>query len=455
MSTDPSLISGDFAICNRSTRHITIHGENIVARILSSDLSNLSYESLGIPTDIQLALRRDLDRRSRLILICGPTGSGKTSSLYATLLNLKDGTTNIISIEDPIEYRIAGINQIPVQNKNGVTFAEGLRSALRQDPDIVMVGEIRDAETATIAMQAAQTGHVVLSTIHTNSAAGSITRLKDLGVESYLCASSLGGVLAQRLIRRVCKTCCTKVNSDDQKLLEQFSVPPTSAVSAGSGCDACSGTGYHGRVGIYSYLTIDERCRELIREGGSEHEIEDAARSGGFKPLFEAGLDLVASGITTASELTSTLGASSDSAGTSAGSHKPKLDTDAKLARRKVLLVEDDENTRVVLALLLQKEFFEVIEAANGREALNLLFKETPDLILSDVMMPDIDGIQLVQRLKSDPRTREIPVIMLTANDSEENELKLLSSGADDFVSKTTNPSILIARVNRLGAQTS
>lgn len=424
----------------------TIHGENLVARILSSDISGITYENLGVPEDIQIALRRDIDRGARMILICGPTGSGKTSTLYSTLLTMRDGATNIISIEDPIEYRIPGINQIPVQQKNGVTFAEGLRSALRQDPDVVMVGEIRDAETGAIAMQAAQTGHVVFSTIHTNSAAASITRLKDLGIEPYLCSASLGGVLAQRLIRRVCKKCCVPAAAELKAEAVKLGINGPGVVSAGSGCAECSGSGYHGRVGVYSYLSINDTCRELIRDGASESKIEAAARGDGFRTLGEAGLLLVANGITTLDELQRTIGELPVVVGQSKAQPKPGV------AKRKVLLVEDDENTRMVLALLLQKEFFEVIEAANGREALNLMFNDLPDIILSDVMMPDIDGVQLVQRLKGDPRTREIPVIMLTANDSEENELKLLASGADDFVSKTTNPAILIARVQRLGA---
>jgi type IV pilus assembly protein PilB len=423
----------------------TIHGENLVARILSSDLSGITYDNLGIPEEVQLSLRRDIDRGARMILICGPTGSGKTSTLYATLLTLRDGSTNIISIEDPIEYRIPGINQIPVQQKNGVTFAEGLRSALRQDPDVVMVGEIRDAETGAIAMQSAQTGHIVLSTIHTNSAAASVTRLKDLGIEPYLCGASLGGILAQRLIRRVCKKCCTLASSEVKAEISNLGFEPQKAVSAGAGCPECSGTGYHGRVGIYSYLSVNEECRELIRSGASESKLEAAARRDGFRTLAEAGLNLVLEGITTLDELQRTVGEMPASPNVQKAAPKNGV------SKRKVLLVEDDENTRMVLALLLEKEFFDVIEAANGREALNILFDNLPDIILSDVMMPDIDGVQLVQRLKNDPRTREIPVIMLTANDSEENELKLLSSGADDFVSKTTNPAILIARVQRLG----
>ena len=222
-----------------------------------------------------------------MILTCGPTGSGKTSTLYATLLTMRDGSTNIISIEDPIEYRIPGINQIPVQPKNGVTFATGLRSALRQDPDVVMVGEIRDAETATIAMQAAQTGHVVLSTIHTNSASASVTRLKDLGVEPYLCSSSLGGVLAQRLLRRVCKRCCVPAPDSVIKELEKYGLSEAHPTSAGTGCEECSFSGYHGRIGVYSYLSITNEVRELIRAGASEPKIEEAARREGFKNLSE------------------------------------------------------------------------------------------------------------------------------------------------------------------------
>jgi type II secretory ATPase GspE/PulE/Tfp pilus assembly ATPase PilB-like protein len=186
----------------------TANGENIVIRILSSDLGQISFDSLGLQPTEQTQLKRALTGSSRVVLVTGPTGSGKTSTLYASLISLKDGKTNIITIEDPIEYRIAGLNQTQVNTKIGVSFAEGLRAVLRQDPDVVMVGEIRDHETAQIAFQAAQTGRLVLSALHTNSASATVVRLRDIGLPSYIIASSLGAILAQRLVRKLCLKCC-------------------------------------------------------------------------------------------------------------------------------------------------------------------------------------------------------------------------------------------------------
>jgi type II secretory ATPase GspE/PulE/Tfp pilus assembly ATPase PilB-like protein len=185
------------------------HGENIVARILTSEVSHVSFEQLGMAADIEAQLKQALASSSRVVLVTGPTGSGKTSTLYSSLLHLLDGTCNIITIEDPIEYRLAGLTQIQVNSKIGMNFAESLRAVLRQDPDVVMVGEIRDTETASVAMQVAQTGHLVLSTLHTNTAAAAVTRLRDLGVAPYLIASSLGAVLAQRLVRKPLTPWCS------------------------------------------------------------------------------------------------------------------------------------------------------------------------------------------------------------------------------------------------------
>lgn len=434
----------------------TAFGENLVLRILSSDFSKVSFELLGMPHEIQSALELNLRGTAKVILVCGPTGSGKTSSLYASLMHLCDGKTNIITIEDPIEYRIAGVNQIQVNSKIGVTFAEGLRSVLRQDPDVIMVGEIRDGETASIAMQSAQTGHLVLSSLHTNSAAGAITRLLDLKVPGYLIASSIGAVLAQRLVRRLCEACAEPADASLLRKFENFGFNLNQMRQA-KGCEACRSTGFNGRIGIYSLLQVDSDVSEAIRSNKGEYELEELARHKGFKTLEESALELISQGVTSVDEVERVLGAierfsltSSRSASRTEVNLIPAAQNQPRLGKRKILLVEDDENTRAVLSMVLETEMFEVAQAGNGADALESIYKEVPDLILCDLMMPKMDGAQMLERLRRDARTRNIPVIMLTAADSEENELNTLARGADDFVSKTSDSKVLLARVFRL-----
>jgi Tfp pilus assembly pilus retraction ATPase PilT/CheY-like chemotaxis protein len=437
----------------------TVHGENVVARILSSDQSFASFDSLGIPKEVERRFRRVLSGSSRVILVTGPTGSGKTSTLYAGLLHLNDGKNNIITIEDPIEYRIQGINQIQVNPKTGMTFAETLRSVLRQDPDVVMVGEIRDKETASIAMQVAQTGHLVLSTLHTNTAPAAITRLRDLGVASYLIASSVGSVVAQRLVRRLCE-CAVPVSGEIGKRCGELQIE-SAQLKMACGCDKCGNTGYKGRVGIFSFFEVSEEIAEAIRQEKSEVEIANLARAFGYLTLEESGLDLVKQGVTTIDELERVLGSlesyaknSAQTAGTRP-TKEPTLHAAAAkrpgpMQKRKILLVEDEENTRTVLALLLQREHFEVIEAENGLEALDRVYEHGPELIVCDLMMPKMSGVEMLRKLRADDRTRDIPVLILTAADDEKNELSLIGGGADDFMSKTTDSKIMVARVHRL-----
>lgn len=429
----------------------TVHGENVVARILSSDLALATFESLGVPAPIEERFRRALSGSSRVVLVTGPTGSGKTSTLYAGLLHLHDGQRNIITIEDPIEYRIAGINQVQVNPKIGLGFAETLRSVLRQDPDVIMVGEVRDRETASIAMQVAQTGHLVLSTLHTNTAPAAITRLRDLGIPSFLIASSVGSVVAQRLVRRLCD-CAVPASESDRRRADELGIDAEKLRSAG-GCESCSNTGYRGRVGIFSFLEITDQVADAIRSEQGEGEISSRAAAQGFQSLDQSGLELVASGVTTVEEIERVLGALSKPATTapapSAQSGDMKRNAQA-IQKQKVLLVEDEENTRTVLTMLLQREHFEVIEAGDGQEGLAAVYEHAPALIICDLMMPKLSGSEMIQKLKNDARTRHIPVLVLTAADTEQNELQLIGSGADDFVSKTSDTKIMVARVHRL-----
>jgi type IV pilus assembly protein PilB len=430
----------------------TAFGESVVIRVLSTDLSRLTIEALGADAESQHMIAQSLKSSSRVVLVTGPTGSGKTSTLYACLLALKDGSNNLITIEDPVEYKIEGINQIQVNPKVGVTFADGLRSILRQDPDVIMVGEIRDGETASIAMQAAQTGHLVLSTIHTNSAASAVTRLRDLGLPPYVIASSVGTIIAQRLVRKLCPHCAAPGAQIDQAILSRLRVDPEKVKHA-VGCEQCSGVGYAGRTGLFSILEITEPVRAAIRDGRSEAEVEGLARGFGFKSLLESAVQAVEEGRTTLEEVERCLGSlellSQGSGNASFG--QPSANSPASgLSKRKVLLVEDDENTRLVLSLLLKREMFEVVEASDGFEALDRVYEAPPELIVCDLMMPRMGGLEFVQLLRKDKRASSIPVLMLTAADAEQNELTSLTSGADDFVSKTADSRVMLARVHRL-----
>ncbi|HZK81946.1 MAG TPA: GspE/PulE family protein, partial [Humisphaera sp.] len=239
-----------------------------------------------------------------LILVTGPTGSGKTTTLYAALQEINSHEKNIITLEDPIEYRLAGISQTQVSDKKGMTFASGLRSVLRQDPDIIMIGEIRDHETAVMAIQSALTGHLVFSTLHTNDAASAVARLLDLGIEPYLLASSLIGVLAQRLLRRICPECGASAPADDiARLLPDAQAVNTTSVVVATGCPACRQTGYRGRLGIFELLLVDEAIRRHIQERATAAEITEAARAGGMKTLRDDGAEKVLAGVTTVDEV--------------------------------------------------------------------------------------------------------------------------------------------------------
>lgn len=257
----------------------TVYGENVVLRLLDTSSIRLGLEQIGFDKNNLVKFRTLLDRPNGIILVTGPTGSGKTTTLYSSVSTINTPAKSIVTIEDPVEYRLPGIRQTQVDLKVDLTFARGLRAILRQDPDIIMIGEIRDAETAQIAIQSALTGHLVLATLHTNNAAGAVTRLLDIGVEPFLLSSSIIGVLAQRLVRLSCKDC------------------------GGKGCKACSMTGYKGRSGIYELLVFDEHIRQLILRKASTEEIHKTAVASGMQSLRDCGLSKVEQGLTTKEEV--------------------------------------------------------------------------------------------------------------------------------------------------------
>ena len=283
-----SLRIGGRAIDVRVSTLPSAHGERAVLRLLDKAESKFTLEGLGMSGDVLARFARLIQQPHGILLVTGPTGSGKTTTLYASLGRVDTSTTNVLTVEDPIEYELPGIGQTQVNPKIDLTFAKALRAILRQDPDVIMIGEIRDYETAQIAIQASLTGHLVLATIHTNDAPSSVTRLIDMGVEPYLLSSSLLGALAQRLVRKLCPTCRRQDGEGHWHPV---------------GCPECSGTGYKGRTGVYELMTVDEGVQTLIHNRASEQDILAAARSGGLKAMREDGERLVAEGVTSAEEV--------------------------------------------------------------------------------------------------------------------------------------------------------
>jgi type IV pilus assembly protein PilB len=288
----------------------TVHGEKIVLRMLNHDKGAPHLTDLGFAPETLETLRQFLKHQHGVILVVGPTGSGKTTTLCSALMSIQSERTNIITIEDPVEYQLPGINQTQIHDKIKLTFAAALRSILRQDPDVILVGEIRDHETARIALQAAQTGHLVLSTLHTDDAPSTITRLLDIGVESYVIASAAIGVVAQRLVRRLCQSCRERYTPSPD-VLEAMKVTEADAGSIpfykAVGCDKCHNTGYRGRVGIYEVMAISDKLRRLIAQRASEDAIREAAQHDGMRTLGDDALVKVKAGLTTPEELLRTV----------------------------------------------------------------------------------------------------------------------------------------------------
>ena len=285
----------------------TVHGESVVIRVLDRASVRIELEKMGFASDILARFRDLLARPHGILLVTGPTGSGKTTTLYASLTKLDSAALKIVTVEDPVEYQLGGINQVQVQSQIGLDFAQSLRSILRQDPDVIMIGEMRDGETAQIAVQSALTGHLVLSTLHTNTAAGAVVRLVDMGIERYLITSTLNGVLSQRLVRRLCSDCREGVDLDAAQAaaagLARFFGGGGGRIYRAAGCPSCKHTGYLGRTSIHELLPIDDAMVHAILEGEDATALHALARSRGMRTLFEDGLRKVAEGVTSLEEV--------------------------------------------------------------------------------------------------------------------------------------------------------
>ena len=454
----------------------TRQAEKAVIRILDTQAST-TLSDTGIRADEVERMRSALDQRDGIFVVTGPTGSGKTTTLYGALRDIATEDVNIMTVEDPVEYELPGLTQIQVDPRQGVTFASALRAILRQDPDVIFVGEIRDAETAEIAAQASLTGHLVLATLHANDAVGCIRRFEDLGLDRGTLADILRGALAQRLLRRVCPHCAQEVRGDptaeEEVLQAHLGVAPTVRIV---GCQHCSGTGYLGRVPVTEFLVPTERLAALILEGAAGYELHRQAERDGMRSLLESGRDLVRSGATTLLEVQRVLGTvekgaeetapasreglrptpavgpaaapPSASAGPGVASVRPPAEAAAADGAPHILLVDDDGTVRNIARAVLEKEGYRVSEVGDGSEALARLSRgEQFSLMVLDLDMPMLGGREVLRAVRRSLTTATLPVLVLTATNDHDAEIQLFEQGADDYLRKPIEPRRFVLRV--------
>lgn len=450
-----SIIAYDRAIDLRVSMVPSYYGEKVVLRLLDPKEAKIQIDRIGMLEAEAKLFKEAISQPQGIILVTGPTGSGKTSTLYAALNFVKNETKNIITIEDPIEYLMEGITQIQTNPIKDVTFANSLRSVLRQDPNIILVGEIRDKETADIAFRASLTGHMVFSTLHTNNAAASITRLLDIGLEPHIISSSLALVVAQRLTRMIC-TNCKEEYKPEEAVLDKFRTHIAkfniTKFYKGKGCRKCGLSGFYGRTAIFEMMKLTEKIKDLIHHKASEIEISEEAKKGNIKLLVDAGVEKVAMGLTTLEEIATNVEVfTEDKPATSAVSIEfPKEEKSIERTTTRILIVDDEDDLLDMLESRLMAADFEVIRANNGQQAIESAIKNKPNLIIIDVMMPVMDGLEATKVLRSSLETATIPIIMLTAKRDVESELKGLDAGADDYMGKPFDGKRLIARINLL-----
>ncbi|MDQ7003630.1 MAG: ATPase, T2SS/T4P/T4SS family [Ghiorsea sp.] len=443
-----------------------MYGEKIVMRILDKSGLSLSLDILAFEKLADERIRECIERPTGAVLVTGPTGSGKTTTLYSFLHHINSEETNIVTVEDPVEFQIKGLNQVQVNARAGMTFAAALRSILRQDPDVVMVGEIRDEETAHIALHAAQTGHLVMSTLHTNDAPSTVSRLVEMGTDAIALSSCLNMIVAQRLARRLCSQCKKKVKPN-AAMVKHLEIPDDMMFYEPVGCDKCMNIGYKGRCGVHEVLYVNDRVRETIANEASDQELMQVCREEGMYALFEDGMNKVLAGVTSVKEVLRLATPPEDfsfrdrldengllmSIG-QAASARDSLQVKSTEANSKntILIIDDSKSIRSLVRFILQAEGHDVVEADDGRKGIGLLqqAKDSLSLIIVDYDMPHMDGPTFIKEVRRQSKYDAIPVIMLTSRKDEEDEVLGLDAGADDYIVKPVEPMKLQARVRRV-----
>jgi Tfp pilus assembly pilus retraction ATPase PilT/CheY-like chemotaxis protein len=410
--------------------------EKAVVRILSPE-GALGLSELAVPSADLKRLRDLIAQRDGIVIVTGPTGSGKTTTLYSAIRELaSSGQINVMTVEDPVEYELSGVTQIQVAPRRGVTFASSLRAILRQDPDVILVGEIRDLETAAIAVQASVTGHLVLATLHTNDAVGVIPRLSALGLHPSSVASSFRGAVAQRLIRKICSHCRETIDAltaDEQRLADRFGVIPTVRAP---GCDKCGQSGYRGRLPLIEVLVKRADMEDLIGNGASAQELTRSAVESGMVPMASMALERAKEGMTTLEEVARVLGKD----------HQPR--PAPKSTGPHVLVVDHDIDSRARSRSLVEDSGYRVTEAETGVAALELIEREVDlSLVVAEVAMPGLDGHEFLSRIRGSVATVGLPVIVLTDAQDSSLETSLMEEGADDYLRKPYVPQAFIRRV--------
>jgi len=439
----------------------TSFGEKVVMRILDQRAAEVPFEKLGFAPEVVSGLDKCLTSTQGIILVTGPTGSGKTTTLYSVLNKVKSERTNVVTVEDPIEYKLPGINQVQVNEKQGLSFAAVLRSVLRQDPDIIMVGEIRDKETADIAFQAAMTGHLVLSTLHTNDTVATLSRLVDMGVDRFKISPGLLAITAQRLVRRLCPLCRQQVPAAEASpaILQALAAHGLEKTCYRAvGCKSCEMSGYAGRTSIVELLLINGKVKELINNNATAEDITRAAiETCALRTMTRDALWNMATGQADLKEVEPYLklekdqGARPAPAPAAPAAAVPAAQTPSPAmpaGKPRVMVADDDPVMRMLLKKFIESSGYEAIEAADGEEALTKIAEgPAPDLLISDINMPRMNGYDLVKGVRGALGLLDLPVIMLTTESSDKSQELAFQMGADDYVMKPFKGPLVMARV--------
>ena len=448
------LLVGGTPIGLRVSTLPTSFGEKVVLRILDPKTAEVPFKELGFSPEIITRFNSILKAEQGMVLVTGPTGSGKTTTLYSILNNIRSEDSNIVTVEDPIEYKLEGINQVQVNEKQGLTFAGVLRSVLRQDPDVILVGEVRDQETADIAFQAALTGHLVFSTLHTNDTLSTLSRLNDMKVEKFKMATGLIAITAQRLIRRLCPF-CKKIVSEDKmdpavvSILKAQQLPVS--YFKNMGCVKCDFNGYKGRLSILELLEIDQEVKDKIKEDFPESELRQLVMNKRCLHTLSAdALWHLSQGDTTMEEIAPYLKFElPPNASLAKGEHGRKS-LFAKSGTRRIVIADDDPDQRIIVGAYLTKQGYQVEEAVDGADALEKIAQSPPDLLLVDLMMPNIDGYGVIKKTRQSLGLLNLPIIVLTAIGDDRSQEETINLGADDYIVKPLKPALVVARVNAL-----